>query len=544
MSNHFYFELIIFSLVVIIGLELLAKRLGLPPAAAQLIGGACIAFLPGLPAVEIDPEFVLLVFLPPLLMDGAYLTAWAEFKRNISGILLLAVGAVIFTTLVVGYLVHFLVPSLPWSTCFALGAIVSPPDAIAAKAVLQRVPLPRKVMVLLEGESMLNDATGLVLYKFSIASALTGAFSLTNAVGDFIILGVGGIAVGALIGYFVIKLFKQLTETYLVIVASILPAWICYIAGERVGVSGVIATVTYGMILGWHQHESISASVRRRGTAFWQVLTFILESLVFILIGLSLRGVIGRISDADQIQTEYGYIVAAIVLTVVLTRFVWVFAVDGLAAIGSKVMRGYLLTLNPVKFNPVKVDSDKFDWRIATIKSWAGMRGVVTLAIALALPSSFPGRDLIFITSFAVILVTVLVQGVTIGSLITLLKIDSRVKYDQRFLTEPQSWAKIAAAQYAAVEKLAYDESGSLLHPRLLEQYGYRASIANQHKDQPELPMGAVKNHYDIILAAIAAGREELLHLHRSGELQDELLHTIEHDLDLQEIAAMRNRGS
>lgn len=529
MSNDFYFKLILFSLVAIIGLELLAKRFRLPPAAAQLVGGACIAFLPGLPSIEIDPEFILVVFLPPLLMDGAYSTVWDEFKRNISGILLLAIGAVLFTTLIVGIVCHWLVPSLPWGACFALGAIVSPPDAVAAKAVLQRVPLPRKVMILLEGESLLNDATGLVLYRFSVAAALTGAFSLTSALGNFVVLGIGGFVVGAVISYAVIKLFKYLDETYLVILASTLPAWICYIIGEAIGVSGVIATVTYGMMLGWHQHEVISAAARRRGTAFWEVLVFILESLVFILIGLSLRGVITRVSHTDQTFTEYALIVGAIVATVVLTRFIWVFISDGVAAVGNKILRHHLF---------------KFDWRIATIKSWAGMRGVVTLAIALALPSSFPGRDLILITSFVVILITVLVQGGTIGRLITYLKIDQHAEHDKRYLTEPQSWAKVEAAQFFAVKARAYDKSGNLLHPRLLEQYGYRARISNEHKDQFELPSEVRRTHYDIVLAAIAAGREELIRLHRSGELQDEMLHTIERDLDLQEIAAIDGRGN
>ena len=529
MSNDFYFKLILFSLVVIIGLELLAKRFRLPPAAAQLVGGVCIAFLPGLPSIEIDPELILVVFLPPLLMDGAYSTVWDEFKSNVSGILLLAIGAVLFTTMIVGFVCHWLVPSLPWGACFALGAIVSPPDAIAAKAVLQHLLLPRKVLILLEGESMLNDATGLVLYRLSIAATLTGAFSLPNALGNFAVLGIGGIVVGALVGYLSIKLLKYLDETYLVIMASILPAWICYILGETIGVSGVIATVTYGMMLGWHQHEVISAEARRRGTAFWQVLIFILESLVFILIGLSLRGVISRFSNTGNTLTEYALVVAAIVATVVLTRFIWVFAIDGIAAIGNKILKHRLF---------------KFDWRISTIKSWAGMRGVVTLAIALALPPTFPGRDLILIASFVVILITVLVQGGTIGVLIRYLKIQLHIEHDKRYLTEPQSWAKIESVQYSTVKALAYDKHGNLLHPRLLEQYGYRANISDQHKDQPELPSEVVRTHYDIVLAAIASGREELLRLHRLGEMHDEMLHAIERDLDLQEIAANHSRGS
>jgi CPA1 family monovalent cation:H+ antiporter len=529
MSSEYYFKLILLTLVAIVVLELLAKRLKLPPAAAQLVGGIGIAFLPGLPLVEIDPTLILLIFLPPLLMDGAYTTVWGDFKRHISGILLLAIGAVIFTTLVIGLVCHWLIPALPWGACFAMGAILSPPDAISAKAVLQRVRLPRKIMILLEGESMLNDATGLVLYKFSVAAALTGAFSFYSVTGDFALLAIGGVAVGALTAFATIKLLKVLDEAYLVIITSILPAWLCFILAEKIEVSGVIATVTYGMILGWFQHEVFSAATRRRGTAFWQILIFILESFVFILIGLSLRGVFDRLSNASQTMLEYGIIIAAIVLTVLLSRFVWVFAVDGLAVLVNKITRH---------------NTTKLDWRFATIKSWVGMRGVVTLAIALSLPPNFAGRDLILITAFVVILVTVLLQGTTIGLLIKLLNIKVSGHAEQVFLTEPQGWAKVEAAQFEAVKELAYDAKGQLQHPRLLEQYHYRANISNLHKDNATPPMDLLTSHYDIVLAAVAAGRKELLKLHRAGELHDELLHIIEQDLDLQEIAATHNRNA
>lgn len=294
------FKLMLLSLIAIIGLELVARHLRLPPAAALLAGGAAMAFVPDLPRVELDPELVLIVFLPPLLMDGAYVTVWDDFRCNLKGILLLAIGAVVFTTLVVGCVVHWLSPGLPWGACFALGAIVSPPDAIAAKAVLDRVALPRSVMVLLEGESLLNDAVGLVLYRFAVAAALTGAFSFQHAMGSFTLLSLGGVMMGGVIGYAVVKLVKYLEDTYLVIVATALAAWICYVVGEALDVSGVMATVTYGTMLGWHQHEIVSAAVRIRGTAFWQIVVFLFESLVFILIGLSLRDVVGRIGGCRR----------------------------------------------------------------------------------------------------------------------------------------------------------------------------------------------------------------------------------------------------
>ena len=528
MSSVMAFKLVLLSLAAMIGLQLLAKRLQLPPAAALLVGGAAMAFVPGLPPVNLDPELVLIVFLPPLLMDGAYFSVWDEFKRNIGGILLLAIGAVAFTTFAVGVVVHCVVPALPWSACFALGAIVSPPDAIAAKAVLERVALPRRLMVLLEGESLLNDAAGIVLFRFAVAAALTGTFSAQHALGQFAMLGLGGVAVGIAIGFVVVKLLRSLDNTYLIITASALSPWISYIAGDVLDVSGVIATVSCGMVLGWHQHEVFSAAVRMRGTAFWQVLIFLMEALVFILIGLSLRGVIVRLGGVGDTLNAFAPAVGAVIAVVVLSRFVWVFAVEWLKGLVCKVMRRTNVAL---------------DWRSSTVTSWAGMRGVVTLAIALSLPEAMPGRDLILVASFAVILVTVLGQGTTIGALIRWVKLDSVKEHNERHLTEPQAWARVEAAQFAAIQPLVHDTQGQVIHPRLLEQYSYRARMTETYQDLTEYPTDVRTAHYDVVLAAIAAGRSELLRMHRSGLIHDELLTELERDLDLQEIAALHGRG-
>ena len=528
MSSVVAFKLVLLSLIAMIGLQLLAKRLRLPPAAALLIGGAAMAFVPGLPPVTLDPALVLIVFLPPLLMDGAYFSVWADFKRNLGGILLLAIGAVAFTTLVVGVVAHQVVPGLPWGACFALGAIVSPPDAVAAKAVLERVALPRQLMVLLEGESLLNDAAGLVLFRFAVAAALTGTFSTGHAVASFAILALGGVAVGGAIGFLVVKLLAYLDDDYLMITASVLAGWITYIAGEMLDVSGVIATVSCGMTLGWYQHEIFSAAVRTRGTAFWQVVIFLMEALVFILIGLSLRGVIVRLGGVGDALIAFAPAVAAVLAAVVLSRFLWVF--------GSEALKTAFCTL-------LRRSDATPDWRSATVMSWAGMRGVVTLAIALSLPDEMPGRDLILVASFAVILVTVLGQGTTIGPLIRWVKPAHTAGRDENLLSEPQAWARLEAAQLSAIQPLVHDTQGNVIHPRLLEQYSYRARITEAHQLDAEYPVDERAAHYDVVLAAIAAGRTELLRMHRSGCIDDDLLTILEHDLDLQEIAAQHGRG-
>ncbi|MEX3984774.1 Na+/H+ antiporter [Paraburkholderia sp. EG287A] len=528
MSAVSAFKLVLLSLIAIIALELLAKRLRLPPAAALLVGGAAMAFAPGLPPVVIDPDLVLIVFLPPLLMDGAYFFVWSDFKRHLAPILLFAIGAVAFTTWAVGVVAHWAVPSLPWAACFALGAVVSPPDAVAAKAVLERLALPRRLMVLLEGESLLNDAAGLVLFRFAVAAALTGVFSEPNAALSFVGLALGGIVVGAVVGYVVVCLLRQLEGEYLIITASVLAGWIAYIAGDMLGVSSVIATVTCGMQLGWHQHEIFSATVRSRGTAFWQVMVFVLEALVFVLIGLSLRGVMLRLGGTGNAVALLGPAAMAVVLAVVVSRCVWTYGIEIVRTALHRIM-------------PRRVSAP--DFRGATVVSWAGMRGVVTLAIALALPEAMPGRDLILFAAFAVILFTVLLQGTTIGPLIKLIRPADDMEGEEPYLNEPQAWARLEAAQLAAITPLVHGPDGSVIHPRLLEQYTYRANLTRNYANAESYPQGMRTSHYDVVLAAVEAGRAELLKMHRAGLIHDELLRVLERDLDLEELSARHGRG-
>ena len=528
MSPVAQFEFILLLLVLVIGLELAARRLRLPRAAALVVGGIVLAFIPGVQAVELDPELVLVLFLPPLLMDGAYLTVLSDFRRHIVGILSLAVGAVAFTTAVVGVTAHWAVPGLPWAACFALGAVVSPPDAVAAKAVLDSVELPRRVSVLLEGESLLNDAAGLVLFRFAVAAALTGTFSALDAVGSFAVLAAGGVAVGAGFGFAWTKLLRRIGDPSLTIAASLLLPWASYVAGEALHVSGVIATVTAGLIFGWYQHDVFTAEVRLKGTAFYQVLVFLLEAFVFILIGLSLRGVVDRFGGFGPALGALGGPILAVVAAVTLARFAWVFANDALlAALLRRRGRGSL----------------RFSAANCCVIGWAGMRGVVTLAIALSLPDAMPGRDVILASAFAVILATVLVQGTTMGWLIRRLRLGAGEERDARHLSQAQAMARMTAMQAKAVEALARQPDGTLRHPRLLEQYTYRADVVARFADRQDEAAAERREHFEVMLAAAAAGRAELLRLHRGGEIHDEVLRAIERSLDLQEVMAAAARG-
>lgn len=521
------FELIVGMLLAVLVLQYVAPRLGLPPAVALLAGGGALAFVPGLPTIDLDPNLVLVIFLPPLLMDGAWFTALAPFRRHLSGIASLAVGAVLFTAAVVAIVTKLVVPELPWAACVALGAIVSPPDAVSARAVLQRVKLPRRLGTLLEGESLINDATGLVLFRFAVAAVITGSFSLGEAIGSFAFLVGGGIVVGGAIGTLWVLLLRRLADEHLMVAASVLVCWMSYIAGEMLHVSGVISTVTAGLVCGWYQHVVLTASVRVRAHSFWQVMIFLLEAAVFILIGLSLRGVIDRVGGIGIVVQDMAWSVTAIIAAVILARFAWIFGSDAILQLLNRAGRRTAEPLGP---------------RAASVMSWAGMRGVVTLAVALTLPETMPGRDLMLVSAFAVILVTVLVQGTTLGLVIRLagLQEDERSKPP---LDLYAAEASVLKAQFEEVQRMAHASDGSLLHPRLLDSYRRRATISVEFSGSDEDRDRDIAAHYGVILAAVAAGRAELVRMHRTHQIDDETLHDLERDLDLEELVALAAKG-
>lgn len=520
------FELVLILLATVIALYWAAERIRFPPSAALLVGGGALAFLPGVREISLDPELALVLFLPPLLMDGAYFTAFGRFRRHLPGILSLAVGAVLFTTLIVGVAIHWLVPALPWAACFALGAIVSPPDAVAARAVLQRVTLPRRLQALLEGESLLNDATGLVLFRFAVVATLSGAFDAGAAATSFVLLAIGGVLVGIIAAVAWILVIRRMTDQTLVVATASMLCWVAYLAGEALHVSGVMATVASGIVFGWYQHVVFPARTRMQGSAFWQTLVFCLEAMVFILIGFSLRGVLERAGGVEAVLTTMAVPVLGVVAVVLLSRFVWVAGSDALL---FGLRRAGLRAARPL------------GWRQAGVLAWAGMRGVVTLAVALTLPAQMPGRDFMLVAAFAVILVTVVVQGSSLGWVIRLLRpvdVDPPAR-----MSLAATEAAIAHAKREALEVHAYGPDGALVHPRLLEEYRKRDAAIERYAGNADEFMPDIRAHFDVVLVAIAAGRAELIRLHRQGEIEDEVLRDLERDLDLEELGALFQRG-
>ncbi len=519
-TNIVHFDLFMILLATVVGLELVARKLKMPPAAALILGGIGFALIPGLPNIELDPDLVLVLFLPPLLLASAYFTPWREFRRNLRVILQLAVGAVIFTTLIVGLIAHCVVPSLPWGACFALGAIVSPPDAVAAKAVLQRVALPPRMMLILEGESLVNDASGLVLFRLAVAATLTGAFNAGQAAVSFGFLSVGGIIVGLLFALAMDFTLRRLTDTHMAIIGTFLAAWISYIGAEAVGVSGVLSTVSCGLVLGWRQHELFSANTRREAVAIWGFVVFILESMIFILIGLSLRGILERLGLNAIVALLPATM--SVVLAVIVTRFIWIFT--------SVYMQRLFASRGKAGSLPVAVP---------IIMSWAGMRGVVSLAAALSLPVDFAGRDFILATTFAVILVTVILQGATIGPLIRRLDLGDLMSRRQAdVLSASQARARMALAQLDAIRDISRQEDGSERHPRLVEQYDYRARASEKFSGAEDELRPHRDAHFSAVLIAVAAGRDAIIKMHRAQEINDAVLHMLERQLDLEELNA------
>lgn len=490
-----------------------------------VLGGMVLAVTPGLPEIRLDPDLTMVLFLPPLLMASAYFTSWRAFRANLRPILLLAVGAVAFTTGIVAVVLHTLIPSLPWTACFAFGAIVSPPDAIAAASILERLRMPRRMVTILSGESLVNDASGLVLYRFAVAATMTGLFDPTMVKVTIVGVSVGGVVVGILAGMLLVWLAQRLRDTHMETAASFLAAWGSYIIAEQLHVSGVLATVACGVWFGFRRHEALSARTRLEAAATWSFVVFVMDALVFNLIGLSLQGVLDRIGPGEAAQLAP--VALAVLATVIIGRFVWVFPAAHLSR------PPWVRKRDPVP-----------SVATLTVISWAGMRGVVSLAAALALPAAFPGRDTIIILTFAVILGTVLIQGVTLGPLIKALGLSKSPATDDG--EHPAIAARTAAerAALAAIELRAADPLDGAMAQDLLAEFRDRAGTHHNHAaPNPAASRATHQARLALRLHANQAARTHVVALARDGELGEEELIAVVEELDLEDLRLRRQLG-
>jgi len=512
-------QTLILLLIVIASVAVAETRLRIPSAILLMLTGVILALIPGLPTVELAPELVLLLVLPPIIYSSAVAMSWREFRFNLRPISLLALGCVAFTTVATAAAAHWVL-GLPWSVGFVLGAIVSPPDAVAATTILSRLNIPRKVVTVLEGESLVNDASGLVIYKFAVATVLTGAFSLWQASLEFVAVAAGGVAIGFLMGRLFVFIHRYLGDAFIEVLTTLLVPYVAYIFAESLHVSGVLAVVAAGLVRGRYSPEIVSAEMRIIARSVWNLLVFLLSTLIFILIGVQLSGIVARLTDYSVGELFfYGTFVSAVAIFV---RFAWVYPAIYLPLI-LRASRGEQV--------PPPREGEVF------IMGWCGMRGIVSLAAALALPqtlldgSPFPERDLIIFLTFVVIAVTLVLQGLTLKPLIRRLKVGRDWS-----LQEEQQRAKMALgkAAIAAIDAVAAkDGIPNDLAERIRAEFAEKITLS--------VPEGLVLRHSGaddarrLRDAAVKAERQELIRLWRENQISDEVLHHIEEDLDYQE---------
>ncbi len=512
-------ELLILFMVCAVGLGWLARQFKLPYPIALVVGGALLGTVPRLPQIPFDPQLILVIVLPPILYQAALLTSWSDFKANIRPISLLAIGLVIATTLAVGGALKLMVPSVPWAAAFVLGAIISPPDAVAATAILSRLNIPRHIVTILEGESLVNDASGLVIYKLAIAAVLTGAFSFGEASGQFALVSLGGIAVGMALAFLFIAIHRRLGDPLIEVITVLTIPYATYVAAESLHVSGVLAVVAAGLVRGRYSPEIVSAEMRIMARSLWNVLVFMLNSLIFILIGIQMSDVMHNLGGIPL--SDLLFLGGFITLVAVAVRFLWVF---------------------PVAFLPHWL-SGKLHERNApphsgelAIISWCGMRGIVSLAAALALPASlpdgspFPARDLIIFITFCVIAFTLLGQGLTLAPLIRKLKVGSdwSMAHEHHKVRDAMQ-----AAALATIDELLEKEQVPREWARpLQEEITDRLALST-----PEGPALSPQAEWQtrLRLAVIKAERRELIRLWRNNDISDEVMRHQEEILDYQQ---------
>ncbi len=519
-------ETVLGLLVVICVLVVIARKLNVPYPILLVLGGLAISLIPGLPPVELEPELVFVLFLPPLLCAAAWYTSWRDFKANIRPISLLAFGLVFATTFAVAAITHALVPGIPWAAAFALGAIVSPPDAVAATAVTANLGVPRRITTILEGESLVNDASGLVAYRFAVAAVVTGAFSPVEAGARFLLLVVGGVGVGLAVGFVIAWIQKQIEDAPIEIALTLFGAYGAYLLAEQLGLSGVLAVVTTGLYHRYRSSEIMSPATRTQATAVWQMLEFVFNGLAFILIGLQLPQILESLGERS-LWTLLGYAVA-VSLVVIGVRLAWVFP----AAYLPRLLVPGLAERDP-----------KPTWQSVFLIGWTGMRGVVSLAAALSLPTltatgqPFPERDLILFLSFAVILVTLVLQGLSLPPLIRLLGLadDGLVEREERLGRRKGAEAALQRIEMIAAERPEHEDSPVLQQMR--EQYLTRLRLfESEEEDAVEALCKQVRSEVGLQREVLAAERALTVQLRNEGVISDEVLLKIERDLDIEEL--------
>ena len=510
-------EFTIALLALVLLLVQLSKRIPIPYPAVMALAGLLIALIPGIPTIEIDPQFVLVVFLPPILYSAAWNTSWPEFKRNLRPIAFLAVGLVFVTIFAIAAVVHAAVPTMPWAVAFLLGAIVSPPDAIAATAIFQRLGAPRRLVAILEGESLINDAGALVAFRTALAVALTGSFSLEHTVVQLFMAAAGGLAVGLAFGALIVQLHRRVLDPLTSTAISLVAPYAIYILAEWLQASGVLAVVAAGILVTRRSDDIFCPATRLVAIPTWQLFTLLLNGLAFTLVGLQVDVVITDSAMFDQWQALR--VAAIVVIVVIAVRIGWIAGTAQLAlGWGQRVAVPRLM-----------------------VAAWAGMRGVVSLAAAMSIPktlpdgSPFPHRDLVVTSAFAVVFATLILQGSTLPTLIRRL----RVRPDP-WESQEHDYAVATSASEALRTISAESQARSV--PAAVRERLMAEQLARVQPDKFNRADGDVDEHHrnlhlerTIRRSTIAAERTAIARLRQSGAIGEDTFRSLERELDLQE---------
>ena len=504
----------------------LATRIRIPYAILLVLVGVLLGLVPGLPRVTIEPDLILLLFLPPLVYASAWQTSWREFRFSLRPILQLSVGLVLVTTTIVAVIAH-LVLALPWPVAFVLGAILSPTDAVAASATAQSMGLTRRIVTILEGESMVNDATGLVVYRFAVTAVVTGTFSLWQASLQFVVVSLGGLLLGVLLAWPIAWLHHHIDDAPIEITITLLTPYTAYLLAEELHVSGVLAALSAGLYLSRRSSRFFSANTRLQGIAVWNVLTFLLNGLLFLLIGLEWREILESIVDGS-----FGIVLGDAVLmsiTAILVRVAWVF----LATYLPRLLSTRLRTRDPYP-----------GWRNVLIIAWTGLRGGISLAAALALPLTiadgrlFPERNLILVLTFGVILATLVGQGLSLIPLIRFLNVKTDNSLNDELLQAQFAAVKAAIARLNELaEEDRAEENDFVMHLRAHYEQKMNNLVKLREEEHP-LPIGRdeqAMHHQRIREEVLQAERQAVILLRDQGHIDDEALRIMERELDLEE---------
>jgi CPA1 family monovalent cation:H+ antiporter len=509
--------LLLALMVAVAGLSVLARLVGVPYPILLVLGGLVLGFVPGMPEVELPPELVLVVFLPPLLYWAGFFSSPRDLWADARAISLAAVGLVLATTVAVAVVAHAVVDDMAWPVAFALGAIVSPTDPLAATAIGRRLGVPRRLITMLEGESLVNDATALVAYRVAVA-AVSGGFVAWQAGLRFVVTAAGGVAVGLLVGWLVAELRRRLDDPVVEIVVSLCTGYAAYLPAELLEVSGVLAAVTAGLYVGWRAPELASASTRLLGFSFWEVLVYLANAVLFILVGLQLQPILEDLAGtAVAILVGQAALVSAVVVAV---RLGWMFSVP------------YLIRLVDRRRSQVMRRAGA---RERLVIGWSGMRGAVSLAAALALPLDFPLRNLILFLTFAVILATLVVQGLTLPALIRRLRLQGDSAEEQEELRGRLAATKAALDRLdqLAGEEWTRDDTVERLHG--LYEFRRRRLKARAGIWEDDGAEDRSLAYQRLVRELLDAQRGAIVRLRNQGAISNEVMHRIERELDLED---------